>query len=197
MRLPTHILVMLIFQGIPENDLTKRGMWTERGAVTCFIWKHINIDVNKEAEAEDTAKGIKANCKIINNWPFHRIVVIAVLFSSIVCCGRWKPFHPYSPLLRHCVCHSQRWKLIAIVVNVVSAASSTQACDSSSGICVAFSIPLSSSSSSSSSDILATVQAPGSLGWVAFGFGQQMTGSLMFVMWPYNNQVIISSRLGT
>ena len=82
------------------------------------------------------------------------------------------------------------------MVNIVNAAS-TQACDSSSGVCVAFSLPVTSSSSADSSDILATVQAPGSLGWVAFGFGTGMSGSLIFVLWPNNNNVVVSSRLGT
>ena len=71
-------------------------------------------------------------------------------------------------------------------------AASTQACDSGSGVCVAFSIP--PSTDSGRQDILATVQAPGSLGWVGFGFGQQMTGSLVFVMWPDEDKVVVSPR---
>jgi cellobiose dehydrogenase (acceptor) len=46
-------------------------------------------------------------------------------------------------------------------------------------------------------EILATVQAPGSLGWVAFGFGEEMSGSLMFVLWADNTNIVVSSRYGT
>jgi Cytochrome domain of cellobiose dehydrogenase len=92
------------------------------------------------------------------------------------------------------------------VLQIVAAAASTQACDSGSGVCVAFSIPSASSgngkdkSSGSSSDqsanpdILVSIQAPGNLGWVGFGFGEQMTGSLVFPMWPNGDEVVVSAR---
>lgn len=71
---------------------------------------------------------------------------------------------------------------------------STEACDSSSGVCVAFSIPVTAETTGSNADILATVEGPGSLGWVGFGFGQQMTGSLLFVLWSDGSDVVVSSR---
>jgi cellobiose dehydrogenase (acceptor) len=73
-------------------------------------------------------------------------------------------------------------------------AATTQACDSGSGVCVAFSIPTTAQTTSDTADILVAVQAPGSLGWVGMGFGQQMVGSLVFVMWPNNNNVVVSPR---
>jgi Cytochrome domain of cellobiose dehydrogenase len=78
-----------------------------------------------------------------------------------------------------------------MAVTVVGAV--VQTCDSVSGVCVAFTIPA-NQTSSSNPDILATIQCPGKLGWVGFGFGRQMIGSLVFTMWPHNNQVIVSSR---
>jgi hypothetical protein len=72
-----------------------------------------------------------------------------------------------------------------------------QQCDNGSGVCVAFSIPVTSSTTSDNADIFASVQGPGGLGWVAFGFGQQMSGSLIFVMWENNGQLVVSSRYGT
>jgi hypothetical protein len=74
------------------------------------------------------------------------------------------------------------------------AASTTQACDSGSGVCVAFQIPVTAETTADTADILATIQAPGSLGWVGFGFGEQMPGSLVFVMWPDNSNVVVSPR---
>ena len=56
---------------------------------------------------------------------------------------------------------------------------------------------MSSSTTYSNAEILATVEAPAGLGWMSFGFGQQMRGSLMFVLWLNNEQVVVSSRLGT
>lgn len=81
-----------------------------------------------------------------------------------------------------------------IQVMNVDAAVTTQACDSGSGVCVAFSIPVTSATTPSNADILVTLQAPGSLGWVGFGFGEQMIGSLVFVLWPDDSKVVISSR---
>jgi len=72
-------------------------------------------------------------------------------------------------------------------------AASTQECDSGSGVCVAFSIPT-VGDDSASTDILATIQAPGFFGWVGFGFGQQMAGSLVFVVWEDNSNVVVSPR---
>ena len=82
------------------------------------------------------------------------------------------------------------------IVLRVDAASTTQACDSGSGVCVAFQIPVTAQTTADTADILVTVQAPGSLGWVGFGFGQQMSGSLVFVMWPDNTDIVVSPRLG-
>jgi Cytochrome domain of cellobiose dehydrogenase len=81
-----------------------------------------------------------------------------------------------------------------MIVTGVTAASTTQACDSGSGVCVAFAIPITSDDSSSDQDILVTVQAPGDLGWVGFGFGEQMTGSLVFPMWADDTNVVVSPR---
>ena len=69
----------------------------------------------------------------------------------------------------------------SLVFQSVSGAASTQACDDSTGVCVAFSIPVTSDTTAENADILAAIKAPASLGWVAFGFGQQMTGSLVYV----------------
>ena len=74
------------------------------------------------------------------------------------------------------------------------AASTTQACDSGSGVCVAFQIPVTSETTADTADILVTIEAPGSLGWVGFGFGEQMPGSLVFVLWPDNTNVVVSPR---
>ena len=35
------------------------------------------------------------------------------------------------------------------------------------------------------------------MGWVGFGFGQQMAGSLMFVLWLNNEEAVVSSRFAT
>jgi len=72
-----------------------------------------------------------------------------------------------------------------------------QACNSASGVCVAFLIPLTSQTNVDNPDIFVTVLAPGSLGWVGFGFGEQMVGSLSFVMWPDETNVVVSSRYGS
>lgn len=37
--------------------------------------------------------------------------------------------------------------------------------------------------------------APNSAKWFAIGFGNQMAGSLILVAWPWNNEVIVSTRL--
>jgi Cytochrome domain of cellobiose dehydrogenase len=62
-------------------------------------------------------------------------------------------------------------------------------------ICVALSIP--SPQNSGNPYLFATIQAPSSAKWFAIGFGDQMQGTLMLVVWPYNNKVIVSSRLAT
>ena len=62
------------------------------------------------------------------------------------------------------------------------------------GICVALNIP-SVSASSGNPDLLITLQAPSSAKWFAIGFGSEMAGTLMLVAWPYNQEVIVSSRL--
>ena len=72
-----------------------------------------------------------------------------------------------------------------------------QACDSGTGVCVAFAIPVDSQTTSENADILATIQAPGDLGWVGFGFGRQMPGSLVFVIWPDESGVVVSPRYAT
>ena len=72
--------------------------------------------------------------------------------------------------------------------------STSQACDSATGVCVAFSIPITPQKTSDTADIFATFQAPGSLGWVGFGFGENMIGSLSFVMWRDKNDVVTSCR---
>jgi cellobiose dehydrogenase (acceptor) len=41
----------------------------------------------------------------------------------------------------------------------------------------------------------AIIQAPSSAKWFAIGLGTQMANSIMFVAWPYDNEVILSSRL--
>lgn len=71
--------------------------------------------------------------------------------------------------------------------------SQTQYC-SSEGICVAVNIP-SAQVASGNPDLLLTLQAPSSSKWFATGFGSQMAGTLMLVAWPYNKEVIVSSRL--
>jgi len=83
----------------------------------------------------------------------------------------------------------------SLVFQSVSGAASTQACDDSTGVCVAFSIPVTSDTTAENADILAAIKAPASLGWVAFGFGQQMTGSLVFVLWPDETNVVVSPRV--
>ena len=80
------------------------------------------------------------------------------------------------------------------IVARVNGQGSTQACDSGTGVCVVFEIPLSANQNPQNADILATIQGPGGLGWVGFGFGEQMTGSLIFVMWPDNTDVVVSPR---
>jgi hypothetical protein len=45
--------------------------------------------------------------------------------------------------------------------------------------------------------LYATLQAPSSAKWFAIGFGSQMKGSLMLVAWPWNDKVVVSSRLAT
>ena len=77
---------------------------------------------------------------------------------------------------------------------MVNAVRGQQACDSSSGVCVAFEIPVTASTTSSNADVYVTVQAPGSLGWVGFGFGSSMSGALCFIMWEDGSEVIVSPR---
>jgi hypothetical protein len=60
------------------------------------------------------------------------------------------------------------------------------------GECISMSIP---ATTSSNPDLYMTLQAPSSDKWFAFGFGSQMEGSLMFVVWPNGNQVVVSTRL--
>jgi len=67
----------------------------------------------------------------------------------------------------------------------------------SSSVCVALSIPVTASTTSDNADLLVSVSGPGNLGWVGFGFGSQMLGSLLFVMWQDNNNLVISPRLAT
>jgi hypothetical protein len=76
---------------------------------------------------------------------------------------------------------------------VTTVYSQTKFC-SQEGICAAFNIP-SVSLSSGQPDLLITLQAPSSAKWFAIGFGSEMAGSLMLVAWPYNQEVIVSSRL--
>jgi hypothetical protein len=38
------------------------------------------------------------------------------------------------------------------------------------------------------------VEAPGSMGWVGFGFGESMSSALVFVMWEDNSNVVVSPR---
>lgn len=78
-----------------------------------------------------------------------------------------------------------------IVVNAVSA---QQACDSSSGVCVYFAIPITASTTASNADMYVSVEGPGSLGWVGFGFGETMSSALVFVMWEDNSNVVVSPR---
>jgi len=59
---------------------------------------------------------------------------------------------------------------------------------------VAFAIPVTDTTDTSDPEILVSVQAPGNLGWVGFGFGEQMAGSLVFVMWPDDTNVVVSPR---
>jgi hypothetical protein len=66
----------------------------------------------------------------------------------------------------------------------------------SDGVCFAINIP-SSLASSSNPELLIDMQAPSSAKWFAVGFGNQMAGSLILVAWPYDNKVIVSSRLAT
>ena len=88
--------------------------------------------------------------------------------------------------LSFCLC-----VLLMIVVNAVTG---QQACDSSTGVCVAFAIPVTTSTTATNADIYVSVQAPASLGWVSFGFGESMSGALCFVLWPDNSNVLVSSR---
>ena len=69
-----------------------------------------------------------------------------------------------------------------------------QACDSSSGVCVAFAIPITASTTATNADIYVSVEAPGSMGWVGFGFGESMSSALCFVMWEDNSNVVVSPR---
>lgn len=85
--------------------------------------------------------------------------------------------------------------LISSQVSSLVGSQSTQACDSSLGLCVAFSIP--ANSTDQTGEILVSVEAPATRGWVGFGFGQQMAGSLIFVLWLNDDQVVVSSRFAT
>lgn len=71
--------------------------------------------------------------------------------------------------------------------------SQTQYC-SPEEICIAVNIP-SVSASSSNPDLFITLRAPSSAKWFAIGFGSEMAGTLMLVAWPYNQEVVVSSRL--
>jgi Cytochrome domain of cellobiose dehydrogenase len=77
---------------------------------------------------------------------------------------------------------------------VTSVYSQAQYC-SSEEICIAVNVPL-AQIASGNPDLLLTLQAPSSSKWFATGFGSQMAGTLMLVAWPYNQEVIVSSRLG-
>lgn len=75
--------------------------------------------------------------------------------------------------------------------------SQTQYC-SSYGVCVAVNIPTTHlEATSANPDIFLALQAPSSAEWFATGFGGQMEGTLMLVAWPYNQSVVVSSRLAT
>jgi len=76
----------------------------------------------------------------------------------------------------------------------VNAVRGQQACDSSSGVCVAFAIPITASTTATNADIYVSVEAPGSMGWVGFGFGESMSSALCFVMWEDNSNVVVSPR---
>jgi hypothetical protein len=64
------------------------------------------------------------------------------------------------------------------------------------GLFVSLSI-LTSIPSGEDHDILATVEAPISAKWFAIGFGNQMANSLIVVAWPYNDTVVLSTRLAS
>jgi hypothetical protein len=82
--------------------------------------------------------------------------------------------------------------LLAIKVSAQS-----QHC-SDEGVCIALSIPYGSGTTSKNADILATIRAPQAAGWFGLGWGQNgMVGSFMLVTWPYNNKVIITTRVAT
>ena len=77
---------------------------------------------------------------------------------------------------------------------MVNAVRGQEACDSSSGVCVAFAIPMTTSTTATNADIYVSVEAPGSMGWVGFGFGESMSSALVFVMWEDNSNVVVSPR---
>ena len=70
---------------------------------------------------------------------------------------------------------------------------SVQRC-SPEGICLALTIP-GVQGGPVGPDLFATIRAPAAHKWFAIGFGSQMTGTLMLVSWPWQNQVVVSARL--
>ena len=80
-------------------------------------------------------------------------------------------------------------------MSAIGVSAQSQYC-SSQGICIAVSIPA-ALSMPGEAPLYATLQAPSSSKWFAFGFGSEMAGTLMLVAWPWNDQVVVSSRLAT
>ncbi|KAH7908302.1 carbohydrate-binding module family 1 protein [Hygrophoropsis aurantiaca] len=89
----------------------------------------------------------------------------------------------------------------------VAAQSASAYCDSTSSICyegytdptinITIGIilpPLSTGSEPNRTEFIAEIVAPVSFGWTGLSVGGQMADSLLFTVWPYNNEVIFGPR---
>ena len=74
-------------------------------------------------------------------------------------------------------------------------AQQAQYCPVPNDFCVAISV--SSPKTATNPTLLITMQAASKYKWFAIGFGSQMRGSLMLVVWPNNDKVVVSTRLAT
>ncbi|KAI0345356.1 carbohydrate-binding cytochrome b562 [Trametopsis cervina] len=89
-------------------------------------------------------------------------------------------------------------------ISIANAQSSTQYCDSSSGICyqgytdptldvtVGFVFP--PVSTPASNEYIIQLVAPVTNGWTGLSAGGTMADSLLFTLWPYNDQIILGPR---
>ncbi|KIJ69058.1 carbohydrate-binding module family 1 protein [Hydnomerulius pinastri MD-312] len=97
--------------------------------------------------------------------------------------------------------------LLSLGVANVRGQTAASYCDSTSGICYqgytdpTFNVtigivlpPLSTGTTPNATEFIAQMVAPASFGWTGLSVGGQMADSLLFTMWPYNNEVIFGPR---